>query len=245
MLDHKVILITGASRGIGRAIAKEVARNGGWVFINYNRSEDKAFSLKEEIEQEGGRAEVIKFDVACEIEVKDGVKEVLNLAGRIDGLVNNAGVTMNSLLPITKREKIEDLVKVNLFGAIYCSKHVLKSMLKNGGSIVNITSVVGETGNPGQSVYAAAKGGIIGFTKALAREVASKGIRVNGVSPGYIMTEMTESLPEQAKENIKNLIPLGRFGYPEEVARIVVFLLSDLSSYITGEIIKVNGGLYM
>ncbi len=245
MLEGKVILVTGGSRGIGSAIARKVASEGGYVFINYNRSEEKALKVMEEIRAEGGRAEVVKFDVACEDEVKRGIGEVVRRAGRIDGLVNNAGVTMNSLLPMTRREKIEDLVKINLFGTIYASKQVLRHMFKNGGVIVNITSVVGETGNPGQSVYAAAKGGIISFTKALAREVAPKNIRVNGVSPGYITTEMTEKLPDDLREEVKRMIPLGRFGSPEEVAKVVVFLLSDYSSYITGEIIKVNGGLYM
>ncbi len=245
MLKDKVILVTGGSRGIGRAIAKEVAQNGAYVIINYNRSQEKAEEVREEIQREGGKAEIVKFDVSCEIEVEKAIKNIIKEKGRIDGLVNNAGVTMNSLLPLTKREKVEELVKINLFGTIFCSKHVLKAMLKNGGSIVNITSVVGETGNPGQSVYAAAKGGIISFTKALAREVAPKGVRVNAVSPGYITTEMTESLPEKVKGEIKKLIPMGRFGSPEEVAAAVIFLLSDMSQYITGEVIKVNGGLYM
>ena len=245
MLKNKIILVTGGSRGIGRSIAKEVAKNGAYVIINYNKSHDKAEDTRREIEENGGKAEISKFDVSCEIEVEKAIKKIIKERGKIDGLVNNAGVTMNSLLPLTKRAKVEELVKINLFGTIYCSKHVLKAMLRNGGSIVNITSVVGETGNPGQSVYAAAKGGIISFTKALAREVAPKGVRVNAVSPGYITTEMTENLPEKVKGEIKKLIPMGRFGTPEEVAKAVVFLLSDMSQYITGEVIKVNGGLYM
>ena len=245
ILEDKVILVTGGARGIGRAISLSVAEAGGKVYINYRKSEDEAESLKNQILQGGGEAEIVKFDVSIEEEVKEAIKNIIKIEGSVDGLVNNAGVTLNALLPVSSSERIEELLKINLMGTIFCSKHVLKGMLKKGGTIVNITSVVGETGNPGQSVYAAAKGGIISFTKALAREVAPRNIRVNAVSPGYIETGMTETIPVDLKDEIKKLIPMGRFGKAEEVAMVVLFLLSDMSSYITGEVLKVNGGLYM
>ncbi len=245
MLEDKVILVTGGARGIGKAISLSVAEAGGKVYINYRKSEKEARSLRKQIVRDDGKAEIVRFDVSVEEEVKESIRNVIKTEGRIDGLVNNAGVTLNALLPISSAERIEELLRINLMGTIFCSKHILKGMLKKGGSIVNITSVVGETGNPGQSVYAAAKGGIISFTKALAREVAPRNVRVNAVSPGYIESGMTESIPDNLREEMKKLIPMGRFGKAEEVARVVLFLLSDMSSYITGEVLKVNGGLYM
>ncbi len=244
MLEGKIIVVTGGSRGIGAAVVRRAAELGAKVYINFRKSEERAIRVRDEIISKGGAAEVVQFDVADEMEVAANLKEIIKKEGRVDGLVNNAGITLNSLLPVTSGEKIEELLRINLMGTIFCTKYAVRGMMKEGGSIVNITSVVGEMGNPGQSVYAASKGGIIGFTKAMARELAPRNIRVNAVSPGYITTEMTDALPEELKSEILKLIPMGRFGTPEEVADLVVFLLSDMSRYITGEVIRINGGLY-
>jgi len=244
LLEGKIIVVTGGSRGIGAAVVRRAAELGAKVYINFRKSEERAIRVRDEIISKGGAAEVVQFDVADEMEVAANLKEIIKKEGRVDGLVNNAGITLNSLLPVTSGEKIEELLRINLMGTIFCTKYAVRGMMKEGGSIVNITSVVGEMGNPGQSVYAASKGGIIGFTKAMARELAPRNIRVNAVSPGYITTEMTDALPEELKSEILKLIPMGRFGTPEEVADLVVFLLSDMSRYITGEVIRINGGLY-
>jgi len=245
LLDGKIILITGGARGIGKAITKKISSSGAFVIINYYQSKEKAQLLLNEIKSKGNNGIISGFDVSNEEEVNKNIKALIKEFGKIDGLVNNAGITYNGLLPLTKYENWEKIIKINLGGVYLCSKTVLRSMLKTGGSIVNISSVVGDTGNAGQTIYSATKSGINGFTKSLAKEVASRGVRVNSVSPGYIKTDMTENLDEESKNKIFNEIPLKRFGEPEEVANTVMFLLSDLSNYITGETIKVNGGLYM
>jgi 3-oxoacyl-[acyl-carrier protein] reductase len=228
----KVSLITGASQGIGEAIAAELARCGKEV--------------AERIKLEKGKASFYKADVSKLEHVQKAVEEILQNHPQIDHLVNNAGITRDNLLLRMKEEEWNAVLAVNLNGIFNLSKAVIRHMMSNRyGRIVNISSVVGLMGNPGQTNYAASKAGVIGFTKALAREVASRGITVNAVAPGYIATPMTKKLPEPIKKTFIDLIPIKRFGTPEEVAQTVKFLLSDEAAYITGQVINVNGGIYM
>jgi len=245
MLEGKVALITGASRGIGRAIALEMAKAGAEVIINYLGSEDKARELAEEIEGLGRKAHLSRFDVSNPEEVKKAIKELENKLGTIHILVNNAGITRDALFIKMKDEDWERVLRTNLFSAFYVTQAVLPMMLKaRWGRIINITSVVAFTGNPGQVNYASAKAGLIGFTKALALEVTGRNITVNAIAPGYIETDMTQKLPEKVKEAFLQEIPLKRAGLPEEVAYLAVFLASEKASYITGAVFHVNGGLY-
>ncbi|KPJ70182.1 3-oxoacyl-ACP synthase [candidate division WOR-1 bacterium DG_54_3] len=241
----KASLITGASQGLGEAIATELARSGAEVIL-VDIQEEKLREVAGRIEQERGKASFYKADVSKMEQVQKTVEEVLQNHPKIDHLVNNAGINRDNLLVRMKEEEWNAVLAVNLNGIFNLSKAVIRHMMGNRfGRIVNISSVVGLMGNPGQTNYAASKAGVIGFTKALAREVASRGITVNAVAPGYIATPMTEKLPESIKKVFIDLIPIKRFGTPEEVAQAVKFLLSDEAAYITGQVISVNGGMYM
>jgi len=244
-LEGKVALVTGASRGIGRAVALELARAGAEVAVNYAASEGPAQEVVREIEALGRRALAVKFDVADHEAVARGVKEVEEAFGRIDILVNNAGITRDGLCMRLKEEDWERVLSVNLKGAFLVTRAALPGMLKRRwGRIVNISSVVAFSGNPGQTNYAASKAGLVGFSRSLALEVASRGITVNVVAPGFIETDMTAALPEKAREALLSRVPLGRPGTPEEVAYAVVFLASEKAAYITGTVLHVNGGLW-
>lgn len=244
-LDEKIALVTGASRGIGKAIALRLASCGAFVIINYVQNEGAAKEVLTLIENSGGKGEMRHFDVADFGKVHDEIGKIADEHGGLHILVNNAGVTRDGLLIRMKEEDWDTVLSVDLKGVFNCTKAAARIMMKQRyGRIVNITSVVGEMGNPGQTNYSAAKAGIIGFTKACARELGSRGVSVNAVSPGFIETELTDNLPQDVKAKYLEGIALGRFGTTEDVAKVVSFLASDDSSYITGEVIKVNGGLY-
>lgn len=246
MLKDKVALVTGGSRGIGRAIALELAKNGANIAINYANSSEKAEELVKEIKKLGLNAISVKADVSKEEDVNNLVKTVEVELGKIDILVNNAGITKDNLLIRMKTEDFEEVLDVNLKGSFLCTKAVARAMMKKKyGKIINITSVVGLVGNAGQSNYSASKAGVIGFTKSMAKELASRGIRVNAVAPGFIDTEMTQILSEELKEEMINNIPLSQLGKPEDVAKAVLFLASSSSDYITGQVINVDGGMVM
>jgi len=246
MLQGKVALVTGASRGIGRAIALELARHGAKVAVNYAGSEAKAKEVVEEIEQMGGEAFMVQANVANSEAVEQMVKEVVERFGRIDILVNNAGSTRDNLLMRMKEEEWDDVINTNLKGVCHCTKAVTRPMMKQRfGRIVNIASIVGVSGNPGQANYVAAKAGVIGFTKTAAKELASRNITVNAIAPGFITTDMTDRLSEDVRTEMLKQIPLARFGEPEDIAKVVSFLVSDAANYITGQTIHVDGGMVM
>lgn len=241
----RVSIVTGASQGIGEVIARKLAQEGSAVVL-VDIQEEKLKAVKNSIEEAGGRALCFVADVSQLIEAQRVCDEVAASLGRIDHLINNAGITRDSLLLRLKEEDWDAVMAVNLKGVFNFSKAAIRTMINQRyGRIVNISSVVGLMGNAGQTNYAASKAGVIGFTKALAREVANRGITVNCVAPGYIMTAMTERLPEEIKKAFLELIPMKRFGTPEDVAAAVLFLLSDEAAYITGQVINVNGGMYM
>ena len=246
MSEKYVALVTGGSRGIGRAICHELAKNGVNIAIGYNKNFDKANKVKKEVEEYGVEAEIFKGSIDNYYDVRSVVDSVVDRFGKIDILVNNAGITSDkTLLKMTLEEWLR-VIQVNLFGAFYCIKAALPYMIENGwGRIINISSIIALSGNVGQANYAAAKAGIIGLTKSLALELAKKNITVNAVAPGFIDTEMTKKIPSEIYEMIKNKIPQKRFGTPEEVARVVAFLADEKSSYITGQVYGINGGLYM
>ena len=246
LLDGKTALVTGASRGIGRAIALRLAAEGASVAINYAGNTAKAEETKAAIEAAGGKAALFQADVSDSAQVEQMVASVTEVFGTIDILVNNAGITRDGLLMRMKEEDFDAVLDTNLKGIFHVTKAVSKLMMKKrAGRIVNMASVVGIMGNAGQTNYAAAKAGVIGFTKSAARELAARGITVNAVAPGFIATDMTAAMPEKAKEATLAAIPLRRMGEPEDVANAVAFLVSDQASYITGQVVKVDGGMVM
>jgi 3-oxoacyl-[acyl-carrier protein] reductase len=242
----KVALVTGASRGIGRAIASTLAAAGATTMINYKGNQAAAAEVVRAIEDAEGQAFAIQADISKPDEVERLFKAVLERYGKLDILVNNAGITRDTLLLRMKEDDFDAVIETNLRGVYLCTKAALRPMTKaRGGRIINITSVVGLMGNAGQSNYAAAKAGIVGFTKSAAREMASRNITVNAVAPGYIETELTGVLSDQIRSAILEHIPLGRMGTPQDVANLVCFLASDAAAYITGQTLTVDGGMVM
>lgn len=242
----KVALVTGASRGIGREIAIGLSNKGIDVAITYNSNASRAEEVVEELKQNGVKAIAIKGDSSIEEDVLFIVKKVEEELGTIDILVNNAGITKDNLLIKMKSEEWDDVLSVNLKGVFLCTKAVARGMMKKRyGKIINITSVVGITGNAGQGNYSASKAGVIGFTKSMAKELASRGIRVNAIAPGFIKTDMTDVLKDEIKEQLIKSIPLGSLGSPRDISNAVNFLASEESDYITGQVIQINGGLSM
>jgi 3-oxoacyl-[acyl-carrier protein] reductase len=245
-LQGQIVLVTGGSRGIGRSIVLTLGRSGAYVIVNYRGNHEAADATLKDLISKGSRGELRQFDVANENEVEAAVKKIVDQHQKIDILVNNAGITADTLLIRMKADDWNQVVGTNLKGTIFCTKAVTRVMLRQRyGRIINLSSVVGQTGNAGQSIYAATKSGILGFTKAMAREVASRGITVNAVAPGFIETEMTAGLPAKLKEESLRIIPLGRFGTCDEVAESIVFLSGPGAAYITGQVIGINGGMYM
>jgi 3-oxoacyl-[acyl-carrier protein] reductase len=245
-LSGKIALVTGGSRGIGRAIAIELARSGAHVVLTFAGNEAAASETIKTIESAGGKAEAKKLNVAESEACSATVEEVVKAHGRIDILVNNAGVAIDGLLMRFKDADWQTTINTNLMGAFCLMRAVSRPMMKQrGGSIINISSVVGEMGNGGQSAYAASKAGLIGLTKSVAKELGSRNIRVNCVTPGFVTTDMTASLTDELKQKMSDSIPLGRIGDARDIAHAVVFLASDRAAYITGETLKVNGGMYM
>ena len=246
MEERKVAFVTGGSRGIGKQVALKFARNGYNIVINYVSDNTDIKGLQEEFEKENVEILLVKADVTKKEEIQNLVKTAIEKFGYIDVLVNNAGITRDGLLMRMKEEDFDKVIEINLKGTFLVTKEVIPYMMKKReGSIINISSVVGLVGNAGQSNYAASKAGIIGFTKSVAKELASRNIRANCVAPGFIKTDMTDVLSEEVKENIHNQIPLKRMGTPEEVANLVYFLGSEESKYITGQVINVDGGMVM
>ena len=246
LLDGKCALVTGASRGIGRAVALKLASEGAKVALNFAGNEAAAEAVKQEIEAAGGEAILVKANVADEAAVQEMVQKTTDAFGRIDILVNNAGITRDGLLARMKEEDWDAVLSTNLKGVFLATKAVAKVMMKQrAGRIVNMASVVGITGNAGQANYAAAKAGVIGFTKTIAKELASRGVTANAVAPGFIATDMTAVLSDKAKEAALTGIPLGRMGTPEDVSAAVLFLVSDQAPYITGQVLNVDGGMVM
>ena len=245
-LEGRVALVTGSSRGIGEAIALRLAREGAKVIVNYHTGEKAASRVVEAIAASGGDAVSIGADVSQEDQVNALVKGALDHWQRLDILVNNAGITRDRLLLRMSAQDWDEVLNVNLRGAYMCTRAALPHMVRRRqGRIVNVSSVVGLSGNPGQANYAASKAGLIGLTKAVAREVASRNITVNAVAPGYIVTDMVQGLPEEVQKSVLEHIPLARFGAPEDVASAVAFLCSDGAGYITGQVIGIDGGLAM
>jgi 3-oxoacyl-[acyl-carrier protein] reductase len=245
-LEGKIILVTGASRGIGKEIALQLSAQGAHVVFNYRGDEAKAQQLQAEIESKGGRATPIKFDVTDSVTMKSSIDQFIEKHGYIYGLVNNAGISKDQLLLRLKEEDVQATLDTNLKSAILLSAALTKNFLKVGAaSVVNVSSVVGLMGNASQIAYSASKAGLIGVTKSFAKELAAKNVRCNAICPGFIETDMTNALSGAVKDNYINSIPLKRGGTTEDVANVVSFLLSQASSYITGEIIKIDGGLYI
>lgn len=245
-LHDRVAIVTGASRGIGRAIALELAARGAKVVINYNANADAAQSVVDTIQAAGGMAAAVQADVSDEVQVEALIKATQDLYGRLDILVNNAGTTRDNLIMRMKPDDFDFVLQTNLRSAWLCAKAVVRPMMKNRfGRIINITSVSGVIGQAGQTNYSASKAGLIGLTKSLAREIASRGITVNAVAPGFILTDLTKDLPEDIKKQLDQFIPLGRWGDVQDVAYMVAFLASDESAYITGQVFNVDGGMAM
>ena len=244
MLTGKVALVTGASRGIGKEIALTLAANGAAVIVNYNGSKERADEVVKEIEAAGGTAEAIQCNVAEFQASEEMVKSILANYKKVDILVNNAGITRDGLLMRMPEEDYDAVLDTNLKGTFNMIRHLSRSFLKQrSGKIINLSSVSGVMGNAGQANYSASKAGVIGLTKSVARELASRGVCVNAIAPGFIDTEMTQAMPEEAQNGLKQMIPLGRMGEAAEVAKLVLFLAGNDSNYITGQVIGVNGGM--
>lgn len=245
-LDGKSAIVTGASRGIGREIALYLAKKGAKVAVNYSGSKDRAEAVVEEIKAIGGEAFAIQANVDKVDDVQNLISTTLEQFGSVDILVNNAGITRDNLLMRMKETEWDDVLNTNLKGVFLCTKAVTRQMMKQrSGRIINITSIVGVSGNAGQANYVAAKAGVIGLTKSSAKELASRNITVNSIAPGFITTDMTDALPEDIKSQMLSQIPLAKFGNPEDIAKAVAFLASEDANYITGQTIHVNGGMYM
>jgi 3-oxoacyl-[acyl-carrier protein] reductase len=245
-LAGKIAIVTGGSRGIGRAASVALAEAGAHVLVNYRSNEEAANETLRLIDAAGGTGEILGFDVADPESVDAAIKDASKRHGRIDILVNNAGISLDQLLLRVSAKDLEMTWATNINGAIYCAKACIRAMMRNKwGRIINLSSVVAESGNPGQVVYSSSKAALLGMTRTLAREYASRGITVNAVAPGFIETDMTADLPDQAKQGIIDQTPLGRIGRPEEVAAAVVFLASEEASYITGQVVRVNGGMHV
>ena len=245
-LEGKVALVTGASRGIGREIAIEFAREGADVVVNYAGSEAKAKEVADEIQAMGRKAIIYQCNVANSDEVQNMVKDTTQHFGKLDILVNNAGITRDNLLMRMKDDEWDDVINTNLKSVFLTTKAVTRQMMKQrSGKIINVASIVAISGNPGQANYVAAKAGVIGLTKTTAKELASRGITANAIAPGFITTDMTEKLPEDLKAEMLKQIPLARLGQPKEVAKVAIFLASDDSNYLTGQTLHVDGGMVM
>lgn len=246
MLKGRCAVVTGAARGIGKAIALKLASEGANIVLNYRSSEDKAIEVEKEILSLGVEVIRVKGDITNTIDVENLIKSAKDKFGKIDIMVNNAGITKDTLLLRMKEEDFDSVINVNLKGVFNCLKAITPVMVKQkGGKIINLSSVVGLIGNAGQVNYAASKAGVIGMTKSLAKEIGSRGITVNAVAPGFIETDMTEVLGDKFKDEVRNNIPLKKLGKPEDVAEVVAFLSSDSANYITGQVINVDGGMVM
>ncbi|WP_144494372.1 3-oxoacyl-[acyl-carrier-protein] reductase [Bacillus pumilus] len=246
MLTNKTAVVTGASRGIGRSIAIDLAKKGANVVVNYSGNEAKANEVVDEIKALGQQAFAVKADVSNAEEVQALMKQAIDTFGSIDILVNNAGITKDNLLMRMKENEWDDVININLKGVFNCTKAVTRQMMKQrSGRIINLASVVGVCGNPGQANYVAAKAGVIGLTKTTAKELATRHITVNAVAPGFISTDMTDKLDENVQTEMLKQIPLARFGAPEDISNVVVFLASEGAGYITGQTIQVDGGMVM
>jgi len=244
--EQRIVVVTGASRGIGRAIAVELAGPETHIVVNYNSSPEAAKQTAGLVESRGGTSVAMQFSVADPDAVKAAFKQIMDAHGRIDVLVNNAGIAKDNLLALMRPTEWDDVMDTNLKGAFLCSQAVIKPMMRQRyGRIVNVTSVVGVIGNAGQCNYSAAKAGIIGFTRSVAREIISRNITVNAVAPGFIETDMTLAIPQKSREALLAQIPAARYGSPEDVAAAVAFLASDAAGYITGQVIHINGGMFM
>ena len=244
LLDDKIAVVTGASRGIGAAVARAMAREGAFVVVNYNGSQDKAEAVVADIKENGGDGVAIRCDVGDMSAAETFFKEIVKEYGGIDILVNNAGINRDGLLMGMKEEDFDDVIRTNLKGAFNGCKCVTRPMMKKkAGRIINMASVAGVIGNAGQANYAASKAGVIGLTKSVARELASRGITCNAIAPGFIRTDMTDALPDSVKEEAVKTIPLGHFGEVEDIAEMAVYLASDRARYITGQVICVDGGV--
>jgi 3-oxoacyl-[acyl-carrier protein] reductase len=244
--EGRVAVVTGGTRGIGRAIALRLAAEGANVAVSYRSKDDAAEETAEAVRAAGVKCEIFKGDVASPEEVQALFKGVSDVFGRVDILVNNAGITRDNIMMRMKEDEFDKVIRTNLGGTYLCTRAALRPMVRaRWGRIVNISSVVGLVGNSGQANYAASKAGIIGFTKSVAREVAQRGITANAVAPGYVETELTGSLPEEVKDQIRSQVPMGRFGEAEEVAEVVVFLAGEGAGYVTGQTIAVDGGMTM
>ncbi len=245
-LAGKIAVVTGGSRGIGRATCVALAQAGALVLVNFRANEDAAAETLRLVEEADGRGELLGFDVADPESVDASIKDAAKRHGQIDILVNNAGISVDQLLLRVSPKDLETTWATNINGAIYCAKACIRPMMRNKwGRIINISSVVAESGNAGQVVYSSSKAALLGMTRSLAREYASRGITVNAVAPGFIETDMTADLPDAARQGIIGQTPLGRIGSPEEVAAAVVFLASEEASYITGQVLRVNGGMHV
>ncbi len=246
MLTDKIALVTGAGRGIGRAIAETFAAQGAYVYLNYHGSEAAAQEAVAQIVQDGGKAEAVRCNVADFQACGEMIAQIVKKSGRLDILVNNAGITKDGLLMKMSEEDYDQVLDINLKGTFHTIRHASRYLLKQrSGRIINITSVSGVLGNAGQANYSASKAGVIGLTKSAARELASRGICVNAVAPGYVETDMTRALPEQVKAQMLSQIPLGRAASPQEIADVVLFLASEQSAYMTGQVLCVDGGMAM